>query len=110
MLPDFLVPFKHYQEAVIVDAVDDRLLPEETDDRPSKQTVNHWKWWLQINSPDIDGSLKSVAHRELGFTEELLKSSVSLLDELRSSLPEGWLKTILRILYNSGARLSPVYG
>lgn len=109
MLPDFLVPFKHYQEAVIVDAVDDRLVPEETDDRPSRQTVNHWKWWVQINSSGIDGNLKSIAHRELGFTEELLMSSVSLLNKLRSSMPDGWLKTILRILYNSGARLSPVY-
>lgn len=110
MLPDFLVPFKHYAEAVVVDAVDGRLVPEEADDRPSRQTVNHWKWWIQINSTDIDGSLKSIAHRELGFTEELLRSGVSLLKELRGSLPEGWLKAVLRILYNSGARLCPVYG
>lgn len=110
MLPDFLVPFKHYPETVIVDAVAGRLAPEEVDDRPSMQTVNHWKWWIQINSSDIDGSLRSIAHRELGFTEELLRSSVSLLNELRSCLPEGWLKTVLRIIYNSGARLCPVYG
>lgn len=109
MLPDFLVPFKHYSEEVIVDSIDNRILPEEMDDRPSRQTVNHWEWWLQINSSDIDGNLKSIAHRELGFTEELLRSSVSLLNELRRSLPEGWLKAIIRIIYNSGARLCPFY-
>lgn len=110
MLPDYLVIFKHYSGAVIVDAIDDRLLPEEADDRPSRQTVNHWKWWIQMNSSDIDGSLRSIAHRELGFTEELLRSSVSLLNELRRSFPENWLRVILRIIYNSGARLCPVYG
>ena len=109
MLPDFLVPFKHYQEAVVVDAVDDRLLPEDADDRPSRQTVCHWKWWIQLNASDIEGQMRSVAHRELGYTEELLRSSVPLLSYLRSSVPEGWLKLILRIIYNSGARLCPVY-
>ena len=31
MIPDFLVPFKHYTEDVISDAVNDRLNPELID-------------------------------------------------------------------------------
>lgn len=109
MLPDCLVPFKHYEESVIADALDDRIIPDESDDRPSVMTVGHWKFWLMLNERDIDGHMKSIGHRELGFSEELLKSGVSLLGMLRSSIPEGWLKTVLRYIYNSGARLLPYY-
>ncbi len=110
MLPDFLAPYKHYQEEVIVDAIDGRLDPADVEEQPSVQTVNHWKWWIRLNALDIDGNLKSIGCRELGFNGELLESGISLLEELRRSLPEGWLRTILRILYNAGARLCPVYG
>ena len=109
MLPDFLVPFKHYQESVIADAIDDRIIPEESDDRPSVQTVIRWKCWLIMNAANIDGLLKSIAHRELSFSSELMESSVSLLTELRKRIPDGWLKEILRFIYNSGARLTAFY-
>ena len=62
-----------------------------------------------FNALNIDGHMKSVGHRELGFSEELLRSGVSLLGSLRRSIPERWLKAILRIIYNSGGRLSPFY-
>lgn len=104
-----MVPFKHYQEEIICDAIDDRIDPEKSDDRPSKQTVTHWKFWLFLNTDDINGHLKSIAYRELGYSEELLKSGVSLLEKLRSSMPEEWLKTIIRTIYNSGAYLQPFY-
>lgn len=106
MLPDFLAPFKHYEESVIVDAIDDRILPDTSDERPSAQSVIRWKHWLMMNALDIDGYLKSVGHRELGFSMELLKSGVSLLEKLRSYIPEGWLKEILRFIYNSGGKLA----
>ena len=105
MLPDFLVPFKHYQESVIADAIDERIVPDESDDRPSVQTAIRWKWWLIMNAANIDGLLKSIGHRELGFSADLLGSGLSLLDELRKRIPAGWLKEILRYIYNSGARL-----
>ena len=109
MLPDILAPFKHYQESVITDAIDDRIDPDTSDDRPSATTVVRWKHWLMMNWLNIDGHIKSVAHRELGFSAELMKSGVSLLKELRNSIPEGWLKEILRIVYNSGGKLSACY-
>ena len=109
MLPDILAHFKHYQESVITDAIDDRIDPDTSDDRPSATTVVRWKHWLMMNWLNIDGHIKSVAHRELGFSAELMKSGVSLLKELRNSIPEGWLKEILRIIYNSGGKLSACY-
>ena len=109
MLPDFMVPHKHYTEDVISDAVSDRLDLNTTNDAPSPVTIRRWKRWIRLNSTDIDGQLKSIAHRELDFSKELLKSGVSLLKELVCSIPHGWLRTILHTLYNSGGRMIPVY-
>lgn len=109
MLPDFLVPFKHYAEEVISKAVNDMLDLNTTDDAPSPVTIQRWKRWIRLNATDIDGHLKSIGYRVLDYTMELLKSSVSLLKELMRSLPTSWLKPIIRIIYNSGAFLIPVY-
>ena len=109
MLPDFLVPFKHYLEDVISDAINDRLNLELIDEAPSPATIRRWKRWILINQTDIDGQLKSVGHRELDYSEELLKSGVSLLKKLMCSIPYGWLRTILCMIFNSGGRLIPVY-
>lgn len=109
ILPDILVPYKHYQEEVIVDSLDKRIDPACSDDRPSEQTVRHWNHWLMFNALNIDGHLKSIGHRELGFSEELLRFGVSLLESLRRSIPERWLKVILRTIYNAGGRLVPFY-
>lgn len=109
MLPDFLVPFKHYTEDVISDAVSDRLDLNKTNDEPAVPTILRWKRWISLNTDDINGHLRSIGHRELGFSEELLRSSVSLLNKLMDSVPQGWLRTILRLIYNSGAFLVPVY-
>lgn len=57
-----------------------------------------------VNHLRIDGYLKSAGYRLLGFGEELLSTSMSLLDKLRSSNEE-WLETILRFIYNSGGFL-----
>ena len=109
MIPDILVPFKHYAEEVISKAVNDVLDLCTTDDAPSLVTIQRWKRWIQLNATDIDGQLKSIAYRELDYTMELLKSSVSLLKEMMCSFPTGWLKPIIIMIYNSGASLIPVY-
>ena len=109
MLPDFMVPFKHYAEDVISDSINDSAEQSQVCDGPSAATIDRWKRWTALNATDIDGHLKSIGHRELGFSKELLNSSVSLLRKLMSSIPHGWLRTILRLIYNSGSVLIPVY-
>jgi hypothetical protein len=54
----------------------------------------------------IDGYLKSIGYRFLGFSQKLLDSRISLLEELRSS-NGSWLEAILRMIYNSGGFLTP---
>lgn len=111
MLPDFLVPYKHYTEDIICGVLDETVRPTDADseDYPSEQTMLRWHHWLVKNQLNIDGHLKSIAYRELGFSMELLKSGVSLLTTLRSSIPDGWLRSVIRYIYNSGNSLLVYY-
>ncbi len=109
MIPDFLVPYKHYAEDVIRDALSGQLDLSLTNDAPSMVTIQRWKRWFRMNQSNIDGQLKSICHRELGFPVELLRSSVSLLKKQMRSNPRKWLRSVLRMLYNSGTCVIPVY-
>lgn len=111
MLPSFLVPFKHYKEETISGALDGIVHSDDadTDECPSERTIGRWKHWLMANESFINGNMKSIAFRELDFSEELLKSNVSLLEKLRRSIPDGWLETVIRFLYNSGSFLQAFY-
>lgn len=105
-LPDFLAPFKQYAAEIISGVLDGIIQSEDEDsiDSPCEETMSRWYHWLMANQRRIDGYLKSVGYRLLGFGEELLNSGMSLLTELRSSTPE-WIETILRFIYNSGGFL-----
>lgn len=106
-LPDFLVPHKHYASEVIEDVIDDVVRPDDElndSDYPCEKTMERWKAWFERNRKNIDGQLKSVGYRILGFSEQLLISGVSLSDELRKN-GAGWLGIIVRFLYNSGGFL-----
>lgn len=105
-LPDCVVPYKHYSAEVISGTLEDIVSPDDLDseDYPCEATQQRWHGWLAMNRDNINGQLKSLAHRTLGFSEELLKSGTSLLCEIRSS-NRWWLETILRYIYNSGGYL-----
>jgi len=103
-LPDFMIPYKHYDARAISDALEKDTVDS---DKPSESTITRWHIWLKLNKALIDGILKSLGYRQLGFSEKLLKSEDSLLEELIASYHR-WLQTIVRVIYNSGARLSPL--
>jgi len=107
-LPDCFVPYKHYSSEIISGTLDGYVSPEDDDssDYPCEATMKKWKHWLIANQLRIDGYLKSIGYHLPGFSEELLKSGMSLLEELRRS-NERWLETILRFIYNSGGFLVP---
>lgn len=107
-LPDCSVPYKHYGNEVIENVLDEVSTPEDssTEDYPCEATMHRWKHWLLANSFRIEGTLRSVGTTLLGFSNELLKSKVSLLRELRE-LGGDWLGVILRLIYNTGHRLCP---
>ena len=112
MLPDLLVPYKHYPEETVSGIIDDVINPDDEDSEiyPSETTMIRWHHWFMANRFNIEGHMRSIGYRLLGFREELLMSDSSLLVHLRSSIPDSWLKIILRYIYNFGNSLQPFYG
>ena len=111
-IPAFLAPFKHYCLGLITAILDGRILPrgyEEEHNYPVEITMSRWKRWEELNRTDIEGYIRSVGHRMMGYSEELLRTSVSLLDAMKSSVKQ-WLSVILRMIYNSGGELQPYQG
>ena len=74
-------PYKHYDAGLIEDAVDGAVSEGdlETENYPCEGTINHWKWWMKMNEPNIEGQIRPAAHRFLDFGGEFLKSAGSLL-------------------------------
>lgn len=102
-LPDCLTPYKHYSTEVIEDVVDEVVGPDTTatEDYPCEATMHRWQAWIKRNVLYINGMLRSVGYRRLSFSEQLLKSGVSLLEKLQDA-GFGWLASINRVIYNSG--------
>ena len=107
-LPDFLVPYKHYEVEVIENAVDDVIEPgaPEADNYPCTGAFKNWKKWVAGNTDQIDGSLKSIGSKLDELGTDLLESSDSLLTKLRND--SDWLSTVCRVIYNSAMALKPV--
>ena len=108
MLPDLMLKFKHYSAEVISGVLDEIVQPDDADaeDHPSEDTMKRWHHWFMANELRIDGILKSVGCRDLGFSEVLLRSGISLLERLRQTSVR-WLETIHTFIYNSGGFLVP---
>ncbi|MDO4650928.1 MAG: DUF6431 domain-containing protein [Eubacteriales bacterium] len=106
-LPDCLTPYKHYSSEIISGVLDEIVTPMDldTEDYPCLQTMIRWIKWFNRNLANIEGQLRQIGSHLLNLGEELLFSTNSLLDTIRSSRPK-WLEIILRVIYNSGGKLS----
>ncbi len=109
-LPDCLVPHKHYDAESISGVLDGVVKPSDPDseDYPCLQTMLRWLAWLNFNLANMEGSLRRAGQDILRLGKELLFSSQSLLDAMRSSFPD-WLERTLRVIYNSGGALTALY-
>lgn len=105
-LPDVLVPNKHYGSEVIENVADGVSTPDDltTEDYPCVKTMERWQDWITLNTPQIDGFLKSIGTRFLEMHEALLSSTDSLLTALRHN-GAGWLSLITGIIYRAGGSL-----
>ena len=108
-LPDCMIPYKHYGSDIIEDVVDEVVGPDDpgTENYPCEATMKHWKWWMLHNEANINGQMRSMLHHLMDLDVEFLKSSESLLKELRERISPGWLSVVTRFLYNSGGRIEP---
>lgn len=107
VLPDFLTPYKHYDSEVIEDVLDGVISEADGLDHPCEITMQRWRVWIEKNLPGIEGMIRSAGYRLLDFGAEFLKSTGSLLEELRERISPGWLRSTVRFIYNSGGRLVP---
>ena len=105
-LPDVLAPYKHFELDIITGVLDALITPdtEGCEDHPCESTMHQWHHWFMMNRNTVEGTLRSKGYQLLGFTEELLTASVSLLNQLREDTCD-WLRIVLRFIYNSGAFL-----
>ena len=111
-LPDCLSPYKHYDAELIGEVVDEVITADdlETENYPCEDTMKHWKHWIRLNETNINGQMKSTTCRFLDFGCEFLKSTDSLLQELKKRISPGWLSVVNRFIYNSGGRIDPSPG
>lgn len=108
-LPDFLSENKHYDNRLIEDVIDEVVSEEDPgyEDHPCGMTMMRWRNWFVRNLTSMEGQIRSAGVRILDFSEEFLKSTEFLLEELRRRISPGWLGVVLRIIYNSGGKLAP---
>ena len=105
LLPDILLPNKHY-EADLIEAVIDGLAGEEDprlEDGPSDSTIRRWREWGKNFAEEAEGKIRSAAYRILDLTEEFLGSRESLPGMIKERLVQGWLPVAMRVLYNTGS-------
>ena len=108
-LPDCMIPYKHYGSDIIEDVVDEVVGSDDlgTEDYPCEGIMKHWKWWISQNEANIGGQMRSMLHHLMDFDIKFLKSSDSLLKELKGRISPGWLSVVTRFIYNSGGRIEP---
>lgn len=86
-LLECMIPYKHYGSDIIEDVVGSDEL--ETENYPCEATMKHWKWWNSQNEANIDGQKRSMLHHLMDFDIKFLKSSDSLLKELKGRISHG---------------------
>ena len=109
VLPDFLAPHKHYDIGIITGVLNSEITSDllAFEDYPCERTMERWQGWMILNLIFINAYLKSVGIRLFAFGIALAYAAADLVEELKGRTPHGWLKTIIRAIYNTGASLEP---
>ena len=109
VLPDFLAPYKHYDIGIITGVLNGEITSDllAFEDYPCERTMERWQDWMILNLIFINAYLKSVGIRLFAFGIALAYAAADLVEELNGRTPHGWLKTIIRAIYNTGASLEP---
>ena len=109
LVPDFLAPHKHYDIDIITGVLNGTISPDllAFEDYPCEKTMERWKNWLASNLVFINAYLKSVGIRLFAIGIALVYSAADLVEELKSRDHCGWLKIVIRAVYNTGASLAP---
>lgn len=105
ILPDKLVPYKHYSSSLIAGILDGDIMPEDTmnEDYPCDETMRRWNLWFMVNSPRIEG----YCQQAVGFLKDPGLAGAAVLAAIREAC-DRWLPAVLRMVYHSGGFLVSV--
>jgi len=104
LIPDELLPYKHY-ESELIEAVIDGVVSEDDEsleEGPSAESMKRWRAWWEKLKAGAEGKIRSAAYRILDLSEQFLGSQESLLGRIKERLVEGWLAATIKIMCNSG--------
>lgn len=100
ILPDILIPHKHYGKEIIENVLDDACTSEDldTENYPCEKTMERWKSWFDRNKQNIEGFLQSVRSRLEEYHSILFRIG-TLLNSIREE-GAGWLALITKMVVN----------
>ena len=102
VLPDVLVPHKHYGASEIEVILESEVRSDEVND----STVARWKRWIQGNEAQIEGVLQSLKLKTEDKPPEL-RSNENLFINLKTIF-RNWLSVVSRLVINGGFTFLPV--
>lgn len=97
MLPDFMIPYKHYRAEIIEAVIDDTDIYFAIEE----STIYRWKRWFRNIKEQLNSNLRAVRQAEEGLFYTLLDNTSSLLEEMRQSSGK-WLAKAIGITINAG--------
>lgn len=100
-----MIAYKQYAAEVVEDVLDGVISEADGIDRPCENTMKHWRWWFEKIKRQAEGQMHSAGFRLMDFGIEFLKSTDSLLEELRIIISPGWLGAVEKKVYNTGGTL-----
>lgn len=100
-----MVAYKQYAAEAIEDVLDGVISEEDGLDKPCENTMKHWRWWFEKIKKHAEGQIRSAGYRFMDLGMEFLKSTDSLLEELRILISPGWLGAVVKNVYNTGGTL-----
>lgn len=106
MLPDILVPYKHYASDLITGVLDGDVRPEDpmNEEKPCDATMRRWNHWFLSNLFRMEGYCRQVWRLAAAPGTGPVQPGASVLETLRESSSR-WLAAALRMIYNSGGSL-----
>lgn len=102
VLPDVLVPHKHYGAPEIESVLESDVRSDEVSD----STAARWRQWIRGNKAQIEGVLQSLKVEDEDKLPEL-RSKENLFVRLKAVVGN-WLPVVSRLVINSGFSFLPV--
>lgn len=101
VLPDVLVPHKHYGASEIETVLESEVRSDEVSD----STVARWRQWIKGNTVQIEGVLQSL---KLETEDKLpgLRNNENLSGRLKT-ITRNWLSVVSRLVVNGGFEFLP---